>query len=163
MVFAETVTVPKATLSSAPVKRTVKLTKGLVYQFEIYFPPGPSGLVGVRVREKDTQLYPVERTEWFVGDRVSLSYTDTYYVFEPPYEWEISVYNIDDTYEHTIQVRIGLMTEEEYMARYAPLAGIESLQSSLEALADAMKAQYSVTGGSPLAVFREEEEAEGQA
>lgn len=162
MVFTSTITTVKDTTAALPNKTTMKLTKGLIYKFEAFFPPGPSGLVGVKILKADVQLYPRERTEWFLGDNMTIAFEDTYFLSQPPWEFEIQTYNIDEAYSHTIQVRIGLMTEAEYMARYAPLAGIEALQSSLELLAEAMKTQYQPTGESPLEIFEEmtEEETE---
>ena len=153
MDFCSTVTTPINTSADSPKETLFKLTKGLVYKIEVFFPPGPQGLVGVRILEKNVQLYPVERTEWFVGDNMTIQFEDTYYLFLPSFEWTIQSYNTDTAWEHTVQVRLGLMTEQEYVARYAPLAGHEALQGTLDNLAEAMGNQYKTTGESPLEVF----------
>jgi len=158
VVFVSTITTPKDTASTASQETVVKLTKGLIYKFEIFFPPGPSGLVGVSICQADMQLYPRQRDEWFLGDNITVQFDDTYFLSSPPWELRLKTYNIDDTFDHTVQVRIGLMTEMEYLARYAPLAGIEALQGTLDALAEAMSTQYKPTGESPLQVFEEPEE-----
>lgn len=161
MIFAATILTPINTLAAAP-KKTVKiLTKGIVYRIEVFYPPGPSGLVGARIRHSDVQLYPRERDEWFLGDNITISFEDTYFLSQPPWEWEIHTYNLDTAFEHTIQVRIGLMTEAEYTAKFAPTSEMEQIQSALDQLAAATENQYRPTGENPLGVFEEQISGEG--
>lgn len=132
MIYNSRITTAKDIAAAAPDRTVLKLTSGLVFYIGIYFPPGPSGLVGVKLNEKDVQLYPRNRGDWFTGDNILMEFDETYYIGVEPYEWDIYTYNTDDTYEHTIAVSVGLVSKPEYMERYVPLNILGELIKQVE-------------------------------
>lgn len=131
MVYTSTITTAANTAQASPLKTTVRVTVGMLYQFEVYFPPGPSGLVGVQIRYKNVQLYPVQRDEWFIGDNVTISFEDIYELSAAPFDLDVLSYNLDTEYNHLVQVRIGLQTVEEFAAKTGALGDIEKLTTLL--------------------------------
>jgi len=78
MIFVRSVTVPKSTVAGTPLITTWPLVNGLFYKLELFFPPGPSGLVGVSLHSASHQIYPADTDEWFLGDNVTISFEDEF-------------------------------------------------------------------------------------
>lgn len=58
------VTVPPQTSAETPLRTTVKLTKGTLYQVTIQSPPGPNWEVYTRVLYREHSLIPVDKNLW---------------------------------------------------------------------------------------------------
>ena len=140
MIYTATVETAHSTLESNPKRTTLKLTKGMIYRVAFYFPPGPSGLVGVRVLHSHYQVWPNKPEEFFYGDNITIEFEDTFLLSAPPFELDIYTWNTDTAYAHTIQVRVGFVSEEIFMARYLPTIGAEKIG---EVIAEAMQRQQS--------------------
>jgi len=54
---------------------------------------------------------------------------------EEPFEFTVMTYNEDETYEHTVAVRIGLVSKEVFLARFMPTKTHEYLADLLLRLA----------------------------
>lgn len=120
MIYTANITTPKDTKLSALKKTTIHVTKGLVYKVEFYFPPGSAGLMGVAVFDGLYQVWPSSVGEFFVGGDQKIEFDDMYYKEAEPFEFQCYSYNIDDTYEHMVSVRIGLVLKDVFQARYLP-------------------------------------------
>ncbi len=110
----------------------LKLTKGFVYQVGIYFPPGSGGLLRVRVRDYKTQLWPSDQAEWFFGDDVSFTWPESHSIDVEPYELAVQYQNLDEIYDHTMQLQIGFVTEEIFVGRFLPSIGAEQISEILQ-------------------------------
>jgi len=145
VVYTATVTTVANTSDSSPLVTNIKVTRGVLYRFEVYFPPGPSGLVGVQVRVADHQLYPVQREEWFIGDNVTIAFDDIYEMANENSLLTLRTYNTDTLYDHIVQVRFGLMMLDEFYARYGLALGVERLESTLKNIEDQTKKASTMT------------------
>lgn len=132
MVFIEPVTTPKNTLESGPLESWIDVARGLLYRGQVMFPPGPSGLVGVKVFEGAHQMFPVSRDHWYTGDNETIDFGDMYYVTTTKTRLRILTYNTDDTYEHKIIVRMGIVSRPEFIAHYIPTMAIDRLETVME-------------------------------
>lgn len=120
LIYVANITTPKDTKLSALKKTTVHVTKGLVYKVEFYFPPGSAGLMGVAVFDGLYQVWPSSVGEFFTGEDQVIAFDDMYLKEAAPYEFQCYSYNTDDTYDHFVSVRIGLVSKEVFQARYLP-------------------------------------------
>lgn len=125
MIYTATITTLKNTAQSSLKHTVLNVTKGLVYKVEFYFPSGPAGLLGVAVFDGLFQLWPSTIGEFFNSDDETISFDDMYLKDSAPYQLEIYTYNTDDTYDHTMQVRVGLVSADVYMARWLPTMGYD--------------------------------------
>lgn len=108
------------------IKHTVlKVTKGLVYKVEFYFPSGSAGLMGVAVFDGLFQCWPSSVGEFFHSDNETIGFDDMYLKESAPYQFDIYTYNDDDTYDHVVDVRIGLVSKEVFLARFLPTKGYD--------------------------------------
>ena len=120
MIYAKQVTTPANTAMLDAIKSTLRITKGLIYRVEFHFPLGSAGLMGVMITDGNYQLWPSSVGEWFTGDQIVIAFDDVYLKEASPFEFQIYTYNLDDTYEHLINIRIGLLTKELFQARFLP-------------------------------------------
>lgn len=146
MIRAKSVTVPKNTVAATPLVEPWQITQGLFYKLDIFFPPGPSGLVGIALRTGLHQIYPFDSDEWFIGDNVPISFDDEYMFDIASGQIEIAAYNLDDYYDHTIYVRLGIITDPELIKARFGYSSIEALTIQLQAL-NTLLAMQNVASG----------------
>lgn len=115
-----------------PLVTRIKVTKGLVYRVEIEFPPGAAGLHHVVVFDGGHQVWPTTSGVTFHGGWSLIGFDDTYLKLAAPFEFTAYSWNLDDTYDHLIQVRIGMVSDEIFMARYLPTYAYEHFLKLIE-------------------------------
>ena len=131
MIYSAEITTVKNTAKTALKRTTLKITKGLVYKIEFYFPRGSAGLMGVAVFDGSYSIWPSTIGQFFSGDDVIISFDDMYLKEAAPFMFHIYTYNLDDTYNHLIHVRVGLVSKEVYLARFLPHIGYDYFASIL--------------------------------
>lgn len=127
MIYTANITTPKDTAQTALQKTVVKVTNGLVYKVEFYFPSGSAGLMGVAVFDGLFQVWPSSVGDFFVGEDQLIAFDDMYLKESAPFEFQCYTYNTDDTNEHFVSVRIGLVSSEVFLARFLPTKGHDYL------------------------------------
>lgn len=120
MIYTANITTAANTAKTSLTKTTIRVTKGLVYKVEFYFPAGSSGLMGLAVFDGLYQVWPSSVGEFFLGDDLTIPFDDLYLKESGPFEFQCYTYNVDDTYDHLVIVRIGLVSSEVFMARFMP-------------------------------------------
>lgn len=138
MIYVVDITTPQGTLITAPMETVLKVSKGLVYKIDVEFPPGACGGHYVKILDGAYQVWPSNEHSYFHGDDEIISFEDMYIKSEPPYEFKIITYNTGDNYDHLVQVRIGLVTSEVFMARFLPTYTYDKM---VELLAQAKQQQ----------------------
>jgi hypothetical protein len=138
MIYTLTETVAANTPVIGARQYKMPITGGLIYKVDVYLPPGSSGLMGVSICDGGYQVWPSERGEWFFGDDSLISFEDRYYISSPNKILDVFAYNLDDTYEHSFQVRIGMANDPAVISSYIPsLANVDMATM----LADIIKGQ----------------------
>lgn len=100
MIYEVKLTLPKNTALTALVSATVSIHPGTVKQVEVVLPKGCVGLVGVRVLYWKHQLWPSNPDSFFTGDDAHLVFPEEIKIVDPPYEFTVEGYNLDDTFAH---------------------------------------------------------------
>jgi len=109
LIYNFQITVPANTAITVPVEQDLKLTHGVVHKLDINFPPGCVGLVGIGIFNAIHQVWPTNPEEMFFADDETISFREHYELITDPYILTARLYNLDDTFEHTITVRIGIL------------------------------------------------------
>uniref|UniRef100_A0A6M3Y0V2 Uncharacterized protein n=1 Tax=viral metagenome TaxID=1070528 RepID=A0A6M3Y0V2_9ZZZZ len=135
MIYTATITTSKNTALAALKHTVLNVTKGLVYKVEFYFPSGSAGLMGLAVFDGLFQLWPSTVGEFFASDDETISFDDMYLKEAAPYQLDIYTYNLDDTYDHQAQARVGLVSQDVYMARWLPTMGYDYFVELLNKMA----------------------------
>lgn len=120
MIYTVNITTEKNRAKSNLKKTVLHVTKGLVYKVEFYFPSGSAGLMGIAVFDGLFQVWPSNVGEFFIGEDQLIAFDDLYLKEAAPFELQCYTYNTDDTHEHFVSVRIGLVSKEAFQARYMP-------------------------------------------
>jgi len=101
-------------------KTVIRVTSGLVFKVEFYFPAGSAGLMGVAVFDGLYQVWPSTVGEFFIGEDQLITFEDMYLKEAAPFEFQCYTYNLDDTNPHFVSVRIGLVSADVFLARFMP-------------------------------------------
>jgi hypothetical protein len=104
--------IPHETTKDEPLKIDLKLCYGIIHRVEFFFPPGPVGLAGVAVFDAIHQVWPTNTGAWITSDDETISYREHLPLFYEPFSLQGFFYNEDDTYDHTITIRIGILPPE---------------------------------------------------
>ena len=137
-------TVSETSKAAAQITR-LPVAKGLVYRFEVEFPPGCCGLLHCQVFDGSYQVYPTSRDDSFHSDARNIGFDDSYLKTAAPFEFTIKTWNLDTCYAHLIQVRIAMASSEAFMSRYMPSISWEKFQSVLVKAAIEQEAIKKVT------------------
>ena len=131
MIFSSTIaTVANTSESNAKITR-LPVAKGLVYRVEVEFPPGCCGLMNCQIFDGSYQVYPTSRDDSFHSDARNIAFDDSYLKTSAPFEFTIKTWNLDETWDHGIQVRIAMASSEAFMSRYMPSISWEKFQGVL--------------------------------
>lgn len=120
MVFSASITTSKKGDEDDHKETLLVVTSGLIYRMEVEFPPGCCGLLHVQIFDGSYQVYPASNQDSFHSDARVIGFDDLYLKQQPPFELKILTWNLDETWGHEIQVRIGMAHTEAFMARYMP-------------------------------------------
>ena len=113
MFYDFAVVVPANTLESAPKEKTLKLTSGVIQKVSILFPPGPHGMVMLKLLEGGHQFLPTNPEGYFATDDEVLDIDEFHELTSEPYSLKAVAYSPGTTYNHTISIRIGILRPEE--------------------------------------------------
>lgn len=120
MVYTRTITTAAGVAEDNPDQAVLKVTSGLVYRIEVDFPPGCAGLHHCVITDGGYQVWPSTPGDTFHADAQVIAFDDTYLKTIQPFQFDVWTYNLDDTYGHGVQVRIGQVSNEVFMARFLP-------------------------------------------
>jgi hypothetical protein len=120
MIYTENIVIPKDTKATSPILKRLNVTRGLVYKIEIEFPPGPEGTTHIVINDGGFQVWPTTPGVDFSSDSYTISFDDTYMKTVDPLEFQIYGFNTDLINAHTVQVRIGMVSKDIFMARFLP-------------------------------------------
>jgi hypothetical protein len=132
MIYTKTVNTPANTPQASPVSSRMKLTKGFIYKVEFDFPPGSGGLHHLIILDGGFQVWPSTIGEDFHPDGYCISFDDSYLMAVDPFELVAYTWSPGTSYAHEVQVRIGLVTEEIYQARFLPSVALDLWQAMLK-------------------------------
>lgn len=96
--------------ASNKLKTVLPLERGVTYKLDIVFPPGPAHLLHVQITDAIHPVWPTNADSDFAGDNETISFGDEYPMLESPYQLECFTWNLDDTYDHRVIIRIGIKT-----------------------------------------------------
>jgi hypothetical protein len=124
-------TIPANTAESAPQEEQVKLTHGVLHRVEIGFPSGCAGLAHLQLWRGGHQVWPTNPGGSFNTDDYTIPIDDYYELFEEPYILTLVGWNLDDTYNHTLEVRFGILPLSVILARGSSVLGLRDISTEV--------------------------------
>lgn len=128
MIYSSSITTNASTTEGSKADIVLKVTSGLIWLFEVDFPPGCCGLQHVQIFDGSYQLLPSSPGESLHGDNVTSHFEDLYLKQAAPFELKVRTWNLDDTYPHAVQIRIGQASTRAEMSRYMPMFAWENFE-----------------------------------
>ncbi|OGR93598.1 MAG: hypothetical protein A2V88_00435 [Elusimicrobia bacterium RBG_16_66_12] len=110
MLYEIDATAPANTAASAPVEVAARLNKGVITQVGVQIPQGCMGLARAQVWRGGHQLWPTTPGAYFKGDGAVIEWPEDYELTDEPLSLTLRVWNIDDTYNHTLTFRFSTIT-----------------------------------------------------
>jgi hypothetical protein len=132
MIYEYEDTVPKSTAKSAMRRTKMKLAPGVIHKIELDFPAGCLYLAHATLWDGEHQVWPTNVEDSFNAEDYTISFTE-YFPLRPPAELELRTWNLDETYPHTIRVRIGILPPE----MVAPWQNLDKLTQVLKGIVGA--------------------------
>jgi len=112
MAYEKTITVPANTTKENPIIKEYTLEYGIITGMAVKFPAGCYGLVHVVVKRFESQILPYHEGDDINGDDETVPFITYIPMLEKPFSVKIVCWNEDDTYDHTISVRIEVLPPE---------------------------------------------------
>jgi len=116
MIYDYAIPTPANTLESAPVETLIELPVGRIAHVDILFPSGCAGLAHAQVYRALHQLWPANVGGSFIGDGDVVSWDEDYMLTDEPFTLKAVTWNDDDTYQHTITIRINVLDTDTFRA-----------------------------------------------
>jgi hypothetical protein len=108
MAYYVEIETPANTPVASPVVETLKMAPGKVRRVQILHPTGCVGLVGVRFLYFEHQVWPENPDGWFTGNGSPITFEPGLAIGDSPFELDVEVYNLDDTFAHAPGVMIDM-------------------------------------------------------
>ena len=138
--------IPVGVTREAPLRREVTLPRGIIEELDVIFPPGPVGLVGVRVFRGLHQVVPARYADWLVGEDITFTHRTPVELLSEPYVVILEGYNEDEVYDHTVIFRFTISspeldTEDQILEvlQKIPLEDLQKLAEELLGLPDRLE------------------------
>lgn len=101
------VSAPPSTPERAPVSAFGNSPVPLITGGSFRFLSGCAGLVGARlVHRSNRSVAPINSRAWVTGDGEVIPWEGIFEMAGPPYDMELQVYNLDDTFLHKVECRV---------------------------------------------------------
>ena len=131
MIFTASITTDRNTSEANAKVTDLKVTKGLIWLVEVEFPAGCCGLCHLQIFDGNYQLFPSTPGNSIHSDGAVLSYDDLYLKNAAPFYLNFKTWNLDETWSHTLQIRIGIASTEAAMSRYMPSLSWDKFTKSM--------------------------------
>lgn len=130
MIYEWSIAVAANTTKANRDRKNITLPQGVIHRVNVIFPTGCAGLAHLIVRDGVSNVYPTNSDDSFNSDNEIIDFRD---FFKLPYKrnkLQIYTWNLDDTYAHTITLRLGVLPEEVLL----PFKVWEALINSMKKL-----------------------------
>lgn len=96
---------PNTTETDATITE-ISLQKGMIEYVNVIFPPGSVGLLHLQLFIHGEQVSPWNKTGSIIGNNVTIQAIKNYPLSQPPYIIIARLWNLDDTYDHSVLLDI---------------------------------------------------------
>lgn len=129
MLYSIDITTPKNTPETSKKITKLKVSDGVIHKVGIVFPSGCAGLVKIQMFEGGHQFISSTEGQYLSGDGEVVTIPDFYEIKRAPRYITIKTWNEDDTYDHTLQIRIYMLPKKYLMPAGATEGIIESMRA----------------------------------
>lgn len=131
MFYDYSFTIQANTREDDPKRQDILLHQGIIHRVEIGFPAGCAGLAHLQIKHGLHQAWPTNPDGSFNDNDHSIPFNDYYPLWGQPPILTLHGWNEDDTYPHTIEVRLGILPHEVLMPEASFTAMFKKLMARL--------------------------------
>jgi hypothetical protein len=106
MIFDVHITTPANTAKTSHLTTTIPIVKGTITQMFVQFPPGVNALAHLKLLWGLYQIFPSNEQGDFATGAETIVWDENIVIDHDPAQLTAITWNEDDTYQHTITVRI---------------------------------------------------------
>jgi hypothetical protein len=125
------ITIPPNTPANAPQETGLQLTAGIVHSVWIVFPPGCAGLAHVQIKQPEATFLPSNPEGSFAGDSCVIPIVEYKPLIQGGDMLKAFCWNLDDTYPHTVTIRLGVLLEEQLVAEDKSLGILQRIYRTM--------------------------------
>jgi hypothetical protein len=118
------ITVPANTAESSPVDEDLELCKGVIHRIEVQFPIGTRALTHCRLAHHSFGNLPTNNQGSFSSDGYTVPCDENLEFYSEPYVVKATLWNDDDTYEHTVTIRFGILESKTALMLLSVIKGL---------------------------------------
>jgi len=111
MAYYAALTIPAGTTQAEPATAFLDLAYGTIEQVIVLFPPGHAGLTRIQMYYNESQAFPRNPGEFYIGDDTVLNIPTRYPIHEAPWRLELVGWAPDAALDHNVHVEIALIEE----------------------------------------------------
>jgi len=120
MIYSYTIDTPANTSELSRIKTDLKLTAGIIHKVELVFPSGCAGFLYAAINHGLHQIWPTNPGEYFRTDGETISFDEYYELTSGENIITVYTYNLDETYDHELIVRLGILQKSELQGIWLP-------------------------------------------
>lgn len=132
MFYETRITTPANTPQDEAKETIIKVQSGIIHRIEVQIPPGARGLSHAQIYYHEHQIFPSNLEGFFTGDNTSISFKDHFKINTLPLQLKILTWNDDDTFQHDIIIRIGILPESVLLPGLQKTAAPPSLARTIQ-------------------------------
>jgi hypothetical protein len=106
--FVYPITTPHSTSYANRQKTVLPLARGKITRMDLQFPPGLQALAHIVLTRGLHQFFPTNPEGDYASSAETIWWPESEELDQPPFSLEAYTWNLDDTFPHTITVRITL-------------------------------------------------------
>lgn len=125
------ITIPANTPADAPQETELQLTAGILHSVWIEFPPGCAGLAHVRIGQPEANFLPSNPDGSFAGDSCVIPIMEYKELISGADLLKAFCWNLDDTYPHTVTIRLGVLLADQLVAEDKSLSLIQRIYNRI--------------------------------
>jgi len=115
MLYSVDIAVPPNTARASPLDTAVRVAPSIIHRVEVQFPAGCAGLVRVQLLRGDHHLAPDDPDQSLGANDYVIPWPDWIELDQPPHVITVRCWSTDDTYTHTVTVRLASLPREILM------------------------------------------------
>lgn len=123
MIYQVNLIIPANTGQDAPEIERITVPFGRVKRIALLFPSGCAGLAHIQIYHNQFQVWPTTPELSFLGDGHLIVFDENYDLDDSWNVIQVSGWNDDDTFSHTVTVWISVLPQEQAWALF-PLTGL---------------------------------------
>lgn len=109
MLYSCSISTPITSTEVNPTHTKLDITKGVITQWQVFFPPGSEGTLKIRVTKGSVPLFPLSYASYIHGEDMLMTVPEFLYLNTEPFELDILTWNDDIVNSHTLTLYVTIL------------------------------------------------------